>query len=161
MARLQTNSCQTYSSLCIYVVSCKCLPAALLRSCCTRVNITLDPVTAGVMLCSSPRRLRNLRREVVRAFQVMAASTAATLSRRVGGRQSRCAIVSRPHPRTIFRVDHALSPCPSFFMDIDYFLLVPTSSLGKNTRSIWCKKCRSIWHLSLGPPWTTEIKSSR
>ena len=102
LARMRTNSRQASSSLFTSSVSWKCLPAAILRACCTRVNIHLNPETAGLMLCSSPRSLRHLCREVVRAFLGMAASASATLSCRIGGRCSRWEIVSRSHPRTVF-----------------------------------------------------------
>ena len=139
----------------------KCLPAALLRACCTCVNMPLVPETAGVVLCSSPRSLRHLRREVVRASHGMSTSAAATLSRCVGGRRIRCAIVSTSDLRTVFWVNHSPSPCPIFLRDMSYFLLVSASSLGRNNHSIWWKRCRRIFHLSLGPPCTTEIKLSR
>ena len=80
----------------------------------------LDPATAGVMLCSSPSILCHLHREVLRAFLGMAASAAATFSCRIGGRQSRWAIVSRYHPRTVFRVDHAPYPCLGLFREMKY-----------------------------------------
>ena len=161
MARLRTNLRQASSSSCTSVVSWTCRPATCLRICCTRVNMPLDPETDRVMICSSPRILRHLRREVVRASHGMSTRAAATSSRCVGGRRIRCAIVSTSDLRTVFRVDHSPSPCPIFLRDMSYFLLVSASSLGRNTRSIWWKRCRRICHVSLGPPWTTEIKSSR
>ena len=55
LARLRTNFPQASISSCTSVVSCTCLPTALLRECCTCVNITFNPATAGVMHRSSPR----------------------------------------------------------------------------------------------------------
>ena len=161
LVRLWTNSRQALSSYCTSVVSWTCLPAAILRSCCTLVNMTLDPAKAGVMLHKIPRSLRHLRREVVQTFPGMTASAAATFSCCLGGRRSRWEIVSRSHPRTVFQVYHAPSPCPRLFRDMDYLRLVYASLLGRNTCSIWWKRCLSIWRLSLGPPCTTEMKSSR
>ena len=76
MARLQTNSRQASSSSCTSVLRWICLPDALFRACCTRVNMPLDPATAGLMLRSSPRSLHNLHKEVVRAFLGMDSSAA-------------------------------------------------------------------------------------
>ena len=161
MVRLRTNSRQASSLLCTSVVSWTCRPGTFLRACCNRVNMPLDPATATVMLYSSPRSLHYFFREVGCASRGMAASAAAAFSCHLGGRRSRWSIVSRYHLITVFRVEHAPSPCPVFFRDIGSFLLVSTSSLGRNTRSNWWKKGCSIWHLSLGLPWTTEIKLSR
>ena len=161
MARLRSNLRQASSTSCTSIVSWMCRSAALLRACCTCVNMTFDPATAGVMLRSSHRSLLHLRRELVPASQGMATRAEATLSHHVGGRRSRCAIVSRSHPSTVFWVDHSPSPCPSFFREMGFFLFVSFSSLQRNTRSIWWKMCHRIWQLSLGPPWTTETKSSR
>ena len=141
MARLRTNSHQAYRSSCTSIVSWTCRPAARLRACYTRVNKLLDTATSWVILCSSPRRLRHLLREVVRASRGMAVRAAATLSRRVGRRRSRCAIVSRSHPSTIFWVNHAPYPCPSFLRDMGSLLLVSASLLGRNNWSIWWKRC--------------------
>ena len=85
LARLLTNLYQALSSSCTSVVSWTCLPAAILRVCCTRVNMPLDPETAGVMLCRIPRSLRHSRNEVVRNFLGMSESAAATFSCRLGG----------------------------------------------------------------------------
>ena len=78
LAMLQASSRQASSSSFTSSVSWTCLPAAILRECCTRMNMHIDPATAMLMLCSSPRSLRHLCREVVRAFLSMAASAAAT-----------------------------------------------------------------------------------
>ena len=111
LPRLQINSRQSSSSSCTSVVSWTCLPSTLLRACCTRVNMPLDPYMTGVVLCSSPRRLRHMHplhhlhhflREVVRAFLWMASNAASTFSCRLGGRHSRWAIVSSSHPRNFF-----------------------------------------------------------
>ena len=115
MARLRTILRQASSSLCTSAVSCTCLPVTLLRSCFTRVNIPLDPATAGVMLHSSPRRFSHLCSEVECAFLGMAASAAAKFYYRLGGRRSRWAIVLMSQPRTVFRVEQAPSSCPSLF----------------------------------------------
>ena len=136
LARLRTNLCQASSSSCTSVVSWTCLPDSCLRSCCTCLNMPLDPETAGVMLHSSPRSLRHLRTEVLRASQGMVASAAATLSRRVGGRQSKCTIVSRSQPSIFFWVDHSPSTCTSFLREMGSFLLVLDSLLGRNTHYI-------------------------
>ena len=85
ISRLRNNSHQASNSSCTSVVSWTCLPAALLRSCCTRVNMPLDLVTAGVILRSSPRSLIHLRKGAVRTFLGMAASVAANFSCRLGG----------------------------------------------------------------------------
>ena len=100
MSRLHNSLRQASRSSCTSAVSCTCLPAALLRTCCIRVNIHLDPATAGVMLRISPRSVCHLRSEVVRAFLGMAASTTSTFSCSMGGGggRSRRAIVSRSHP---------------------------------------------------------------
>ena len=82
--------------------------------------MSLDPATDKVILCSSQSILLHMRREVVCAFLGMAASAAATFSCRIGGRQSRWEIVSRYHPRTVFRVDHAPYPCLGLFREMEY-----------------------------------------
>ena len=161
LASLQTNSRQDSSSLCTSVVSWMCHPAALLRVCCTRVNMPLDPETAGVMLRSSPRSLRYLHKDLLRAFLEMAFSAVATFFCCLGGRRSRWAIVSMYHLITALRMDYSQFPCRVFFREMVYLRLVSASLLGRNTRSIWWKRYLSIWRLSLGPPWTTEIKSYR
>ena len=157
---LRSNLCQASRSLCTSVVSWTCLTDACLRECCTLVNMPLDPVTARVILCNRPRSLRHLYREVLCASRGMSPRAAATLSHCVGGRRSRCVIVSRSHPSTVFQVNYSQSPFPSFLKEMVSLLLVSASLLGCNTRSIWWKRCRIIWNLSLGPPWKTEIKSS-
>ena len=161
LARLRTNSRQASSLSCTSVVSWTYRPDTLSRACYTCMNTLLDPETAGVMKCIRSRKLRHLLSEVVRASQGMSSRAAATLSCCVGGMRSRCAIVSRSYLRTVFWVDHASYHCPSFFREMGSFLFVYSSSLWRKTRSIWWKRCRSICHLSLGPPWTTKIKSSR
>ena len=105
------------------------LPVALLRACCTRVNMPLDLETAEVMLRSSPRSLRHLCSEVECVFLGMAASTAATFYCCLGGKRSRWAIMSRSHPRTVFLVDWDPSPCPSFFWEMGYLRSVSASPL--------------------------------
>ena len=161
LARLRTNSRQASSLLCTSVVSWTCLPADLLMACCTHVTMPLDPETTGVMLRIIPRSLRHLRREVVQSLLGMAASEATTFSCYLGKRRSSWAIVSRAHLGTFFQVDHDPSLLPSFFREMGFLRLVSASSLGRNTRSIWWKMCLSIWRLSQGPLWTTEMKSSR
>ena len=158
--RLRTNLRQVSSLSCTSVVSWTCCPADFLRKCCTHVNIPLDPAIAGVMFFIIPRSLQHLRREVVRVSLGMINSAATTFSCLLGGRRIRWAILSRSYPRTVFRVDHTPSLCPSFFTEMESFPLVSTSLLGLITRSVLWKRCRSIWHPPLGPPWMTEIKFS-
>ena len=69
--------------------------------------------------------------------------------------------MTRSHPRNVFIVDWAPYPCPSFLWEMGSLRSVSASLLGKKTRLIWWKRCHSIWHLSLGPPWMTEMKPSR
>ena len=64
LARLRTSFRQALRSSCTSVVSWTCLPVSLLRSCCTRVNMPLNPATAEVMLRSSPRSLHTFRSDV-------------------------------------------------------------------------------------------------
>ena len=64
LSRLRTSSRQASSSLFTSTVNWTCLPVALLWACFTRVNMPLDPETAGVMLLSRPRGLHHLRSEV-------------------------------------------------------------------------------------------------
>ena len=140
LARLQTNLRQASSSSCKYSVSWTCLPVAILRACFTCVNMPLNTAMDGVMLHRIPRSLHHLSREVVRAFLGMAASAAATLSCRLGGRRSKWEIVSRSHLRTVFRVDHAPYPYPILFREMAYLRLVSAYLLGRNTRLIWWKR---------------------
>ena len=109
LARLRTSSRQASSSSCTSAVSWTCLPVTLLRACCTRVNMPLDPETAGVMPHSSPRSLRHLSSEVECAFLGMAASAASNFYYRLGERRSRWVIVLMSHRRTLFRLDQAPS----------------------------------------------------
>ena len=74
----------------------------------------LNLATAGVMLCNIPRSLRHLCREVVRAFLGKSTNATTTFSYSLGGRRSRCEILFKSHPITVFSVDHATSPFPSF-----------------------------------------------
>ena len=69
--------------------------------------------------------------------------------------------MSRSHLKTVLLVDHVPSPCIRLFREMGSLRLVSASLLRQNTQSIWWKKCRRIWRLSLGPPWTTGMKSSR
>ena len=134
MARLRTSLRQSSNSLCTSAVSWACLHVALLRACCTRVNMPLDPVTAGVILRNSPRSMHHLCSEVECVFLGMAASTAATFYCRLGGRRSRWAIMSRSHPRNVFIVDRAPYPCPRLFWEMGYLRSVSASVLGQKTR---------------------------
>ena len=93
LARLRICSLQASISSCTSAVGWTCLPVTHLRACCTRVNMPLDPATAGVMLQSSPRRLHHLRSEVECAFLGMTASAAATFYCCLGVRRSRWVIV--------------------------------------------------------------------
>ena len=96
-----------------------------------RANMPLDLETVGVMLCSSPSILCHLHSEVLRVFLGMAASVAATFSCRIGGRQIRWAIVSRYHPRTVFRVDHAPYPYLGLFREMEYIRRRQATKAGK------------------------------
>ena len=89
LVRLQTSSHQASSSSCTSAVSWTCIPVTIFRACLTRVNMPLDPATAGVMLHSSPRSLIHLRSEVECAFLGMATSAAAKLYYLLWGRRSR------------------------------------------------------------------------
>ena len=79
------------------------------------MNMPLDLAMDRVMLRSSPRILRHLRSDMVCAVLGMAASSALKFYCRLGEKGSKCDIVSRSHPRTVFRVDQAPYPCPRFF----------------------------------------------
>ena len=81
--RLRTSLRQASRSLCISDVRWVCLPVALLRACCTCVNMPLYPATAGVMLHSIPGILRHLRSDVVWDDLGMAASVPSTLACRL------------------------------------------------------------------------------
>ena len=114
-----------------------------------------------VMLYSSPRSLRHMRREVVNTFLGMAASAAVTFSCLLDWEAKQVGKFSRSHLRIVFWVDHAQYPYPRFFREMGYLRLVSASLFGRNTRLIWWKRCLRIWCLSLDPPWMTEIKLSR
>ena len=110
MARLQTSLRQASRLLFTSAVRWTCCLAAFLRECCTRVNMPLDPETAGVMLPSIPRSLCPLLSDVVCAVLGVAASVASTFSCGLGGSCSKWVIVPRSHLRTVFQMDQAPYP---------------------------------------------------
>ena len=132
MARLRTSLFQASRSLCTSAVSWTCIPVALLRACCTRVNMLLDPATAGMMLQSIPRSLRHLCREVDCAFLGMPVSAAATFSCCIGGRHITWAIMTSSHPRNVFLLDRAPYTCLRFFWEMGYLRLVFALPLAGN-----------------------------
>ena len=138
-------------------------PLAVAKACFTRVNIFLDLVNAGVMLCRMTRRRLHLHmeQEQERVVGGIAASSALTLDSRMDGRRRRWRRVSSYHPKITFWVDQAASPCNSFFYYIGSLILESLASLGWNTLSMVQKRFRIICDCLEWPHWKVEIKFSR
>ena len=80
---------------------------------------------------------------------------------RYSSRVMTCLTVSIAQPRMTFYMLQAASPLRSFLREIGSSRVVSSLSLGRKSSLMARKRCRVIYPLSVGPPCTIPMKSSR
>ena len=69
-------------------------------------------------------------------------------------------MVSISYPSTVSSVDHTASPCPFFFIN-GVFSMGVGGCIGAEDLIYCMEKVVDNFRISVDPPWTTKIKSSK